>query len=108
MNKIFKAGIFIVASILILSACKAPRTVMKAPLKQAGPQYLYEKLKEHEVHADWISIKFNATYYEKKNYTDFKGQIRIKQDSLIWITVTPALGIEMFRMLITNDSVIVF
>ena len=105
MNKNLKGIILLCAAVLLLSACKSTRPLIKAPLKEEGPEYLYEKLKESELHFDWLTLKFDASYTQKRNTTDFKGQIRIRKDSLIWITVTPALGIEMFRMVITNDSV---
>jgi hypothetical protein len=33
------------------------------------------------------------------------ANIRIRNDSIIWISVTPAIGIEIFRAIITPDSV---
>ena len=105
MNRLLRATIIAVAAVSLLSACKSTRPLIKAPLKEEGPDYLYTKLKENELRYDWISVKFDANYTDKKNSNDFKGQIRIRKDSLIWITVTPALGIEMFRMVITTDSV---
>ena len=97
--------LFIAAVVLLFSSCKSTRPVMKAPLKEEGPEYLYSKLKESEFHFDWFSAKFDASYIEKRHSSDFKGQVRIRKDSLIWVTITPALGIELFRMVITNDSV---
>mgnify|MGYP001766475504 CR=1 FL=1 len=93
------------AAVLLLSSCRSSRPLIKAPLKEEGPDYLYAQLKENELKFDWLSLKFDASYTQKRNTTDFKGQVRIRKDSLIWITITPALGIEMFRMVITNDSV---
>jgi hypothetical protein len=95
----------VLAAGLLFTSCKTTRPMIKAPLKEEGPDYLYSKLKESELTFDWLSLKFDASYTEKKNSTDFKGQIRIRKDSMIWITVTPALGIEMFRMVMTTDSV---
>jgi hypothetical protein len=105
MNKYFAGIILVLAAGLLLSSCKSTRPMIKAPLKEEGPDYLYSKLRQSELDFEWLSLKFDASYTEKKNSTDFKGQIRMKKDSLIWITVTPALGIEMFRMVITTDSV---
>jgi hypothetical protein len=105
MSRTLRAVILAVAVLSLLSACKSTRPLIKAPLKEEGPEYLYSKLKENELRSDWISIRFDASYTDKKSTSDFKGQIRIRKDSLIWITVTPALGIEMFRMVITTDSV---
>ncbi|MDO6432943.1 DUF4292 domain-containing protein [Flavitalea sp. BT771] len=39
-----------------------------------------------------------------KDY-EFNAFIHIKKDSLIWVSINAALGIEAFRMLITPDSV---
>jgi len=104
MNRISKSLLLLVALVFFLSACKSTRPLMKAPLKEEGPEYLYSKLKDNELKSDWLSIKFDATYTDKKNKNDFKGQIRIRKDSLIWITVS-SLSIEVFRMVITSDSV---
>lgn len=95
----------IFASVLLLSSCKTPRTIIKAPLKEEGPEYLYSKLKENEFHYEWLALKFDAKYTENKGSTDFKGQIRARKDSVIWVSISPALGIELFRLIITNDSV---
>jgi hypothetical protein len=105
MNRLLRATILAVAFISLLSACKSTRPLIKAPLKEEGPDFLYTKLKDSELSFDWVSVKFDANYTDKKSSNDFKGQIRIRRDSLIWISVTPALGIEMFRMMITNDTV---
>jgi hypothetical protein len=78
---------------------------MKAPLKEEGPEYLYSRLKDNELRFDWLSAKFDASYSGKKNSSSFKGQVRVRKDSLIWVSITPALGIELFRMIITSDSV---
>lgn len=34
----------------------------------------------------------------------FKANIKMRKDSVIWISISPALGIEMIRMMITPDS----
>jgi len=105
MNRLFKGIILAVTVVLLLSSCKSTRPLIKAPLKEEGPEYLYSRLKENELRFDWLSLKFDASYTVKRNSTDFKGQVRIRKDSLIWVSITPALGIELFRMVITTDSV---
>jgi len=105
MNKAWKGILLLLAVIGLLSSCKTPRTAIKAPLREEGPEFLYSKLKENELHFDWFSAKFDAHYSDKNGSTDFKGQIRVRKDSLIWLTITPALGIEAIRMVVSNDSV---
>jgi len=105
MNRIFTGLLLLGSVILIMTSCKSTRPIIKAPLKEEGPDSLYSRLKANELHFDWLSAKFDASYKEKRKSNDFKGQVRVRKDSLIWVSITPALGIEMFRMIITADSV---
>jgi len=91
--------------LLTLASCSPARKVMKAPLKEEGPDYLFSKLKEKELKFDWFSAKFSADYSNRGKENSFSGQIRIRKDSLIWISLTPLLGIEAVRLMISQDSV---
>lgn len=91
--------------ILFLSSCKTQRSVIKEPIKEYGADYLFDKLKENELKFDWFSAKFSLDMILDKKNTSFSGQIRMRKDSLIWITLSPALGIEAARLIITTDSV---
>jgi hypothetical protein len=98
-------AILSLASLLILGSCSPSRKVMKAPIKEEGADYLFGKLKEKELKFDWFSAKFSAEYTNKGKENSFNGQIRIRKDSLIWISLTPMLGIEAVRLMISQDSV---
>ncbi|HNY02378.1 MAG TPA: DUF4292 domain-containing protein [Bacteroidales bacterium] len=91
--------------LFIAGSCSPARKVMKAPLKEEGPEYLFNNLKEKELKYDWFSAKFSADYSNKGKDYSFNGQIRIRKDSLIWISLTPLLGIEAIRLMISQDSV---
>jgi len=97
--------VFSVATIFLMMSCKGSRSVIKKPLKEAGAHYLMDELKANELKFEWFSAKYNAEQVFNKKKTSFKGQIRIYRDSLIWISVSPALGIEMARLMITTDSI---
>ena len=90
---------------LAFSSCNPQRKIIRTPLKEEGPEYLIQKLKENELKFDLFSAKFAAEYTNKKTKNSFDGQIRIVRDSIIWLSFSPLLGIEVFRMLITQDSV---
>lgn len=98
--------ILLFASGIFLTSCKSKRSVIKAPLKEEGAEYLLTMLDEKELKFDWFSAKFSAEYVEEKKSTDLRGQIRIRKDSIIWISFSPALGIEMVRLMITQDSIL--
>lgn len=97
--------LLIIILMIMFAGCRSTRKIIKAPLKVEGIDYLFEQLKSNELTYNTISAKFNLEYKVNKKKTDFKGQIRIKKDSLIWISFSVDLGIEVARMLITNDSV---
>ncbi|MBE9483275.1 MAG: DUF4292 domain-containing protein [Bacteroidetes bacterium] len=91
--------------IILLSACASKRHIIKEPLKEAGSVLLLEKLAQNELQFSCFTARFSIEYIYDKKLTEFKGQIRIRKDSIIWLSFSPALGIEMARLKITNDSV---
>ncbi|MDY0103368.1 MAG: DUF4292 domain-containing protein [Lentimicrobium sp.] len=97
--------ILLLLSVFVSTACSTSKRTIKAPLKEQGAEYLFENLKKNELKYDYLTAKFSAVFSQNKKNTSFSGQIRIQKDSLIWISISPALGIEMVRVLITNDSV---
>jgi hypothetical protein len=99
--------LFLTTIILIttLLSCSTRRQVIKEPLIDAKSAYLLEEPADNELRFDWFSAKFSIDYIYDKKLTEFKGQIRIRKDSIIWLSFSPALGIEMARIKITNDSV---
>jgi len=96
---------FLVLILLSLSSCTTKRHIFKEPIKEEGPDYLFSQLSENELKFTSFSAKFSIDYIHNKKKTEFKGQIRILKDSVIWVSFSPALGIEMARIMITNDSV---
>ena len=95
--------LFVIASLLL--GCTGTRKAVREPLKEEGAQYLTRKLKENELQFQQFSAKFNATYQVDRKKTTVSGNIRISRDSIIWISVTPALGIEAVRFMLTPDSI---
>jgi len=100
----FLAWITILAVVFSVS-CSPSRKAIRAPIKEEGADYLFKKLKEHELKFTYFMGKFSAEYKNQKKSTSFNGQIRIKKDSVIWLSLTPGLGIEAVRLIITQDSV---
>jgi hypothetical protein len=91
--------------IILFVSCQTKRTIIKAPIKEHGPEYLIEKLDESELRFDWLSAKFSASYAYNDKVTNFSGQVRIRKDSVIWVSLSPAMGIEMVRVMINYDSI---
>lgn len=104
-HKFSRFHLLLLAPLFLFISCSPARKVMRAPIKEEGADYLFARLKEKELKFDWFSAKFSAEYSNKGNENSFNGQIRIRKDSLIWISLTPMLGIEAVRLMISQDSV---
>lgn len=108
MNKMSSKTVLfalVLLSIFASHSCKTKRSIIKKPIKEQGEDYLLNKLAESQMDFDWFSSRLNVTYVNDKSKTDFRGQLRMRKDSVIWISFSPALGLEVARMMITVDSI---
>jgi hypothetical protein len=96
---------YVVILCLIFTSCKTQRSVIKAPLKEQGSTYLFNKLKDNELKYNSFKSSFSAEYEKNQKKTSFSGTIRINKDSLIWCLISPVLNIEAARVVISPDSI---
>jgi hypothetical protein len=54
---------------------------------------------------DYLVLKSKVNFKSKDQNVNATANIRIKRDSIIWISITPGMGIEVLRSIITPDSV---
>lgn len=66
----------------------------------------YNKIKENNIDFNFFSAKINLNYKDadQKEY-NLNTFLRMKKDSLIWVSVNAIFGIEAMRLLISKDSV---
>lgn len=91
--------------ILVIASCSPARKILKQPIKEEGVDYVFGLLKKNEFIFNRFSAKFTAFVDIDNKKNNLTGQIRVSHDSLIWVSLTPALGLEAARILITLDSV---
>jgi hypothetical protein len=67
---------------------------------------VYSNILRNHIDYNTFSAKVKVDYRggDGKNY-DFNAFLRMRKDSVIWVSINAALGIEAFRILITPDSV---
>lgn len=86
-----------------LFSCKtkewAPPAIHPAPLS-----FDYQFINNNLLKYERFAADFDADYSSGGVVTSFSGQIRIFRDSFIWISASAVLGIEVSRMLVTQDS----
>ncbi len=101
----FISAVVVLAFLMGMLSCKTQRASLKKPLKEYGFDYLYKKLLENQMDFEYLTSKMNIQYIQEKNRTELTGQLRIRKDSLIWVSFSPALGIEAGRLMLSNDSI---
>ena len=94
---------FLMASILFTS-CKMDESVVRGPLQNRSAQELWNSLDEQSPYGT-ISAKVHVDFEQNGKNQSFNCKLRIDEDSAIWVSIVPLLGIELFRMVITSDSV---
>jgi outer membrane lipoprotein-sorting protein len=108
MNKKFVSALgFVLLGLILLTvfSCHPQKKITREPIKDKRADSLFGLLKKNEFKFNYLSIKFSADVSFNKNNNSFNGNVRIKKDSAIWISITPALGLEAARILITIDTV---
>jgi len=91
-------------ALFLLGSCKTQRSLIKKPIKEEGADFLFHQLKNNELKFEWFSARFSAEYKNAGAESSFSGQIRIRKDSIIWLSLS-TIGIEGIRIIITQDSV---
>jgi len=105
LKYLFRNFLYFLLFTVTFVSCKSSRHAIKEPIKEYGADFLFGKLKENELQFDWFSTKYKLDLIIDKKKTSFSGQIRMRKDSVLWVSFSPVLGIEMARLLITTDSV---
>lgn len=99
----------LLAGSFLLAGCRAAKPVAEAPVRELPPRPAHEL---HELllagHAPDIrsySAKADISLRTATESRSFKAHVRAVRDSAVWLSITPALGIEVARALVTRDSV---
>ena len=75
------------------------------PLKERSPSFLTKRIQKNILDFETLSFKADVSIESQGERKSFKNSIRIKKDSAIWMSISPALGIEVARVIITQDSI---
>ncbi len=70
-----------------------------------GPSFVIKQMHKKAATFDWFIGKAKVDLIQGKKKTAFTAQLRIKSDSVIWISISSGIGIEGMRLLLTPDSV---
>jgi hypothetical protein len=86
---------------IIFSSCKKSLT----PTTASQEEIL--SLSIQEIDFNYFSAKAKIDFKDNEQDLHFTVNFRMKKDSIVWLSISPALGIEAARCLILKDSVYV-
>jgi hypothetical protein len=102
MNKLFTLVAFVI--ICFTFSCHRPKINVPAP--NAAKEEI-EKFIVKEINFRYFSSKAKINFKDEKQDINASVHIRIKKDSIIWLSITPGLGIEVLRVFIRPDSIFI-
>ncbi|MEY3398934.1 MAG: hypothetical protein RL220_1528 [Bacteroidota bacterium] len=95
----------VIAAISLVSCRSAKESAVLEPIKDRSAGFLLKRYERNEFKYDYAGMKLNADLLTLGETQGFKANVRMKYDSAVWISISPALGIEVVRCVISNDSV---
>jgi hypothetical protein len=110
VDGIFSKYFFLSFSLLLFFAsCHPTKKIVETPhpvkVKGDNAIQLFDSVLANQFNFEWLVTKAQVEYTDRENNPEsFDVNIRMRKDSAIWISVTPLLGIEAVRVLITPDS----
>lgn len=101
-----RAAIALLAVALLAASCKSRRiTIVNRELPPRSPERILERalaMAAPPVHH--YAAKADVELKLPEQTRSFKAHLRSVQDSAVWMSVVPLLGIEVARVLLTPDS----
>jgi len=103
-------GLSTLAAFLVIStfltSCRVQKPLeVQTPLRNRSAQFLSNRLEDNILRYNGLGLKISTEIRSGEETESFKATLRIKHDSLMWVSISPALGVEVVRMLISRDSV---
>lgn len=101
----------IVPIVLYLTSCltvkkiQSPNPPPTTSLKKENSYSLMAKLKQNNINYRWISAHFKVDYDNDTSHESFSGVVRIRKDSIIWMTISELGLYTALHAKLDGDSV---
>lgn len=91
--------------IISLNSCKTHKKALVIQKQRDSlSDYVLSNFSAHRFKADKLNAKVDVMTNIDGKKQSFAATIRMKKDSILWISVSPFLGIEVMRIVLTQDS----
>lgn len=104
---------FLISLLVLASSCRTKKAIANTPINAptgiigtgiSSSDSLSRAMQIADAPIQWFGAKVSVDSDINNQTNSFSANLRIKKDSAIWISISPALGIEVARALITPDS----
>jgi hypothetical protein len=93
------------AMLFIGTGCSSKKSMTKASLREFTANRLIKEVEKNNFDFNDIQAKLSVKLEVNDEKHTVKGQLRMKKDSIVWISASLPLGLEIVRLMITDDSV---
>ncbi len=90
--------------IAVAGCSNARRLAHGKPLKNQSPNAILTQYGATAMDWEWLSMKVDAEVESEQRNGSFSATVRMARDSVIWVSISPALGVEVARLKLTPDS----
>ncbi len=90
---------------LLVVACKSNKPITTVVLKKEKASFLVKKLAENQKSFKTFKAKARMSVKFEGTSNTVTSTLKMRKDSLIWMSVSPALGIEVARVMLSMDSI---
>lgn len=94
---------WIIVLFFLINSCSTQKDI--SSVRDLSANRIVKEVEKNAFEYDNLQAKFDVKFKDDKNSIGLKGQLRMQNDSVIWISLSLKLGIEVARMMITQDSV---
>ena len=104
-----RAAFALILSALLLTGCTNMRRLERGkPIRSEGSGGIIRKHLATQANPDWAAMRLQIEADVDGERSGFKVNARMRRDSALWLSITPALGVEAARLLLTPDSVLFY
>jgi hypothetical protein len=98
--------IALLISVVVMTGCTNMRRLERGkPIRSESASAILRKHLATNAKPDWAAMRLQVEANFNGDNSSFKVNARLRRDSAIWLSITPALGVEAARLILTQDSV---
>lgn len=99
--------VWLLFTLVVLNSCFLKKKITEKGKIGKNENSIVDSILRNQNQFKTMDIRFSFDYKSDKESLSANGILRMYNDSMIWVSISPGLGIEAARAMITKDSVYV-